>query len=317
MRIAEPAVVPRTGSRHQHKHRNSMKTKTSILSVCGLASALLTLGSPTAPAQEEYQQAEPQARMGQQDQQEWREQQRSTQRQQWQQQPQQEQAWRQQQRPQQQKLQQQQQQQQYTRLIAAIQGLPGNEDVKGTVLFDRESQGARVVAEIGGLRADQQYSIRIHQFGDLGTMDAERVGESFEPGMDAQRQTVGIEQARGQANGMQQRQQAQQQQYQQPQQRQQAQQPLGNLGTVRADNDGNIRVERAVQGLQLTSGENGILGRSVVIHRSDDASRQNPVAAGVIGISQDGLPGAQARQAGQTQKTRTVGQADRDEAYDD
>ncbi|MEX1047994.1 MAG: superoxide dismutase family protein [Akkermansiaceae bacterium] len=180
------------------------------------------------------------------------------------------------------------------------------------------------MAEIGGLRADQQYSIRIHQFGDLGTMDAERVGESFDPGMDAQQQTVGTQQARGQANGMQQRQQAQQQQRQQPQQRQQAQQqrqqaqqPLGNLGTVRADNDGNIRVERTVQGLQLTSGETGILGRSVVIHRTDDATLHNPVAAGVIGISQDGLPGAQARQAGQTQQTRTIGQTDRDDAYDD
>ena len=271
-----------------------MKTNTTILPACGIAGTILTIGISAILAQDSYQPADPQSGSGQQQQeqqQEWRVQQR----------PIQQERWRQQQRQP-----QQQAQQQYTRLIAAIYGLPENKDIRGTVQFDRESQGARVVAQIGGLKPKQTYSIRIHQFGDLGLMDAERVGETFDPGMDTQQQTIGIQQPRGQqANGMQQPPQAEQAQWQQGPQ---AQRPLGDLGTVKADNNGNIRVERSVAQLQLISGELGILGRSVVIHRADDGKRQNPVAAGVIGISQDGLPGGQ---------TRTVGQTDRDDTYDD
>jgi Cu/Zn superoxide dismutase len=339
-----------------------MKTKYSILSACGLASAILTVGLPATFAQDEYELADPpsgstqqgrsfqqqgtasqqqpqeqqwqqqrpqgtqnqqsrqqqqsqgmqdrqdrqqqqawqQDQQGrQQDQQAWQQDQQGRQQDQqaWQQDRQgqqqerqttraEQQTWTQQQRSQQQaqqsqRMQQQAQQQlQYTRLIAAIRGVDNQEDVKGTVQFDRESQGARVVVEIGGLQDEQLYSIRIHQFGDFGSFDGQSVGDSFNPGMDLQQQTIATQQPRTQTGtGI--------------HSRTETRRNLGDLGSVRSDSNGNIRVERTVTGLQLSSGESGILGRSVVVHRADDDTRHNPVGVGVIGISKDGLPGGQ------------------------
>lgn len=299
------------GARHKlEPEKYDMKTRNSILTACGLASAILAAGAPVLLAQDDYQLADPpadttqkvrptqqQAQQAQEDQQEWQ-QQRPQRMQQREARQQDRQEWQQQRRPQQQQMQQQMQQRmqqaqqpRYTRLIAAIHGVGDNENVKGTVQFDRESQGVRITAEIGGLQEEELYSIRIHQFGDLGSEDAQSVGESFSPGMDAQQQTIGTQQPRSQtANGA--------------QETTVPQRGLGDLGSVRSDSDGNIRVEKTVTGFQLTSGESGILGRSVVVHRSDDGNRQNPVGVGVIGISKDGLSGAQTT-------TTTTGQADR------
>lgn len=295
------------------RKKKYMKTRNSILSACGLASALLAVGLPAILAQDDYQLADPPGGATKQD--------RATQ----QQDPQEQQQWQQQERPQRTQQQQARQQDrqewqqerqvtreeqrtsrqdlrpqpQYTRLIAAIRGVSNNENVRGTVQFDRESQGVRVVAEVGGLQGEELYSIRIHQFGDLGSEDAESVGESFTPGMDSQQQTIGTQQPRTQtANGA--------------KTRTAAQASLGDLGVVRSNSDGNIRVERTVRGLQLSSGESGILGRSVVIHRADDGTRQNPVGVGVIGISKDGLPGAQPGQTTTTSQRNTEGYRDSD-----
>lgn len=132
--------------------------------------------------------------------------------------------------------------------------------VSGVVTFIEVSGGVRIVADISGL-APGSHGIHIHQYGDCRSGSGASAGGHFNP--DHQPHGAPDAEARH----------------------------AGDLGNIVADQNGNADLDLVSDKLSL-QGDNGIIGRSAVVHAlEDDFSRQpaggsgERVACGVIGIA--------------------------------
>jgi superoxide dismutase, Cu-Zn family len=114
--------------------------------------------------------------------------------------------------------------------------------VKGEVTFTQSAAGCPVFVEIdiSGLKPNQNHGFHIHEKGDIVTNGCTSTGDHFNPlkavhggPMDKIRH-------------------------------------VGDLGNVKTDADGKVTVKFVDSFLSLTSGENNILGRAVVIHEAED-----------------------------------------------
>lgn len=136
----------------------------------------------------------------------------------------------------------------------------GESGVQGVVAFAKGSEGVRVTATFSNL-APGLHGFHIHEYGDCRTSDGASAGGHFNPN----------NQIHGGPDS--------------------EQRHVGDLGNVQADEKGIARVDFSLKTLSL-SGDEGIIGRSVVLTEHQDDFRTQPtgnagarLACGVIGFA--------------------------------
>ena len=134
------------------------------------------------------------------------------------------------------------------------------------MVFEKEGDGVRVTADVGGFEPNTKHGFHIHKFGDLGSPDASSAGEHFNPN--------GHDHALPDAEVRHE----------------------GDMGNLVADENGHAKLSLLIDKIALGAGKQGILGRAVIIHAGEDDGSQpsgdagDRIAAGIIGISKDALP---------------------------
>ena len=143
--------------------------------------------------------------------------------------------------------------------IAVLQSASGSH-VTGTVTFTKTDDGVRVVADVVGLTPGE-HGFHIHEFGDCSAADATTAGGHFNPGKHPH--AGPDEEMRHE----------------------------GDLGNLTADASGKAHYERTDKKLKF-SGEDSIIGRSVIVHEKVDDLKTQPtgnagarIACGVIGVT--------------------------------
>jgi Cu-Zn family superoxide dismutase len=136
---------------------------------------------------------------------------------------------------------------------------PAFRNVAGEVTFTEIGSGVHIVANVTGLEPNKEFGFHIHEKGDLSAPDLSSAGGHFNPG--------------GMHHGG---------------PSQEGKTHAGDLGNLKSDANGIAKKEIDVPHVSLT-GENNLVGRSVVVHakaddlKSDPAGNSGPrIAAGVI-----------------------------------
>lgn len=129
--------------------------------------------------------------------------------------------------------------------------------VTGTVTFTPSSDGILVIANLKGLTPNAEHGFHVHEKGDCSAPDAMSAGGHFNPS----------DSAHGAAG---------------------ANHHAGDMPNLRADAYGNASYRTLLAGIAL-EGSQGVLGRSVVVHRDPDDYKSQPagnsgprIACGVI-----------------------------------
>ena len=128
----------------------------------------------------------------------------------------------------------------------------------GTVTFTPNGDRVRVLAQISGL-ASGSHGFHIHEKGDCRAPDATSAGGHFNPGSQPHgNPAAGAHHA-------------------------------GDMPMLVADASGHATLDATLSSISLGSGANGIVGRSVVVHKDPDDFKSQPagnsgarVACGVI-----------------------------------
>lgn len=127
--------------------------------------------------------------------------------------------------------------------ICVITPTQGN-TVTGRITFTTEEGGVRIVADLEGLTPGK-HGFHIHEKGDCSAADASSAGGHFNPN--------------GQSHGA----------------------PadvirhLGDMGNIEADESGKAHLDYLDPAMSL-SGENSIIGKSVIVHKDMDDMRTQP-----------------------------------------
>jgi Cu-Zn family superoxide dismutase len=145
--------------------------------------------------------------------------------------------------------------------VAAVNPTKGNA-VHGVVRFTQTADGVRVVADIEGLKPNAKHAFHVHEFGDATGADGKTAGGHYNPdnhphaGPDA------------------------------------AMRHAGDLGNLETDATGTAHYDRVISGISIACGHAPVVGRSVVIHASEDDLSTQPagnagdrIAVGVIGVA--------------------------------
>lgn len=143
---------------------------------------------------------------------------------------------------------------------AELEPTEGNE-AQGVVTFTETPEGVRVVANLRGLPPGR-HGFHVHEFGDCSAPDAESAGGHFNP----------TNQPHGAPSDV--------------------QRHAGDLGNIDAGSDGTAHFEWVDPVMELT-GENSIVGRSVIVHAAPDDLTSQPsgdagarLACGTIRVEQ-------------------------------
>jgi Cu-Zn family superoxide dismutase len=152
-----------------------------------------------------------------------------------------------------------------TMAVAMVEGL-GEHKVKGKVTFTQKGEGVEIKGEFTGLQPGQ-HGFHIHEFGDCSMADGKCAGGHFNP-------TGGKHSSPDDPK-----------------------RHAGDLGNLKADSTGKASFEMVDTMLSL-SGENSVIGRSVIIHAKPDDLKTQPsgdsgdrIGCGVIGIADPKLQG--------------------------
>jgi Cu-Zn family superoxide dismutase len=144
--------------------------------------------------------------------------------------------------------------------ISVIQPTQGNQ-CRGTVRFQKVSDGVQVTADLEGLTPGAKHAIHVHELGDCSSSDAMTAGSHYNP----EDHPHGLPPAENRH--------------------------AGDLGNLQADGSGRAHYELKVTNLSLAGGENPIIGRAVIVHANLDDGGQ-PVGnagarlgCGVIGVA--------------------------------
>ena len=136
---------------------------------------------------------------------------------------------------------------------------PGQDEVRGVVHFTSAANGVKVHAVVTGLEPNTKHGFHIHEKGDLSAPDLASAGSHFNP----------TGHKHGGPEG--------------------AERHGGDLGNLTADASGKATYEATIQGFTLDEGQNGIIGRSVIVHEKPDDLKTDPsgnsgarIAGGVI-----------------------------------
>jgi len=116
--------------------------------------------------------------------------------------------------------------------------------VEGRVVFIREEEGVRIVAEVTGLTPGK-HGFHIHEYGDCSAPDASSAGGHFNP---HGKPHAGPDDPERHA---------------------------GDMGNLEADESGYAAYE-AVNSLIELSGPNSIIGKSVIVHEKEDDLKSQP-----------------------------------------
>jgi Cu-Zn family superoxide dismutase len=146
-----------------------------------------------------------------------------------------------------------------TKAIAVLHPTKGS-NVEGVVTFTKSGDEVKIVADVSGLTPGK-HGFHIHEFGDCSSPDGKAAEGHFNPtnnphaGHDA------------------------------------AQRHEGDMGNIEADSTGKAHLE-LTDNMMTMSGENSIIGRSVIVHEKADDLKTQPtgdaggrVACGVIGVA--------------------------------
>jgi Cu-Zn family superoxide dismutase len=146
-----------------------------------------------------------------------------------------------------------------TKAIAVLHPTKDNK-VEGTVTFTKTGDEMKVVADLTGLTPGK-HGFHVHEFGDCSSPDAKSAGGHFNP-TNAPHAGHDIEMRH-----------------------------VGDLGNIEADASGKAHLELTDKKMTF-SGENSVVGRSVIVHEKADDLKSQPtgdaggrVGCGVIGIA--------------------------------
>lgn len=142
--------------------------------------------------------------------------------------------------------------------IAVLHPTAGSK-VSGTVTFTEVADGVQVQAEITGLTPGN-HGFHVHEFGDCSAGDASSAGSHFNP---TNKPHAGPDDT---------------------------ERHVGDMGNVEADASGKAKLEYLDHQISLTSDQQSVVGRSVVVHAKADDLKTQPsgdsgarIACGVIG----------------------------------
>ena len=119
-------------------------------------------------------------------------------------------------------------------------------NVKGTVNFVWQGHDVLVTGNFSGLKPNSEHGFHVHEKGDCSAPDATSAGGHFNPdtkvhGMPGS----GANHA-------------------------------GDMPNIKADANGNATYSAKLSGFAVNTGSNGIVGRSVVVHRDPDDYKSQP-----------------------------------------
>ncbi len=142
-------------------------------------------------------------------------------------------------------------------------------NVRGTVVFTQEANGVRVRVELNGVQPNSKHGIHLHQKDDLSSADLKSAGDHFNPAGKHHGGLMGDEHH------------------------------AGDLGNITADGSGHATLDTVVRGLSLDGPDNGVVGKSVIIHAGEDDLKTDPsgnsgdrIAGGAIRAGESNLRGS-------------------------
>ena len=145
-----------------------------------------------------------------------------------------------------------------SKAVCVMHSTQGN-NVTGTVVFTKTDGGVKIVADLQGLTKGK-HGFHIHECGDCSAPDGTSAGGHFNPAS----KSHGAPMDMGRH--------------------------AGDMGNIEADDNGKAHLEY-VDPMMSLAGEHSIIGRSVIVHKSEDDLKTQPtgnagarVACGVIGI---------------------------------
>jgi superoxide dismutase, Cu-Zn family len=148
--------------------------------------------------------------------------------------------------------------------VAVVHATAGNK-VSGKVQFSETAEGkVKVVADLEGLKPNQQHGFHIHQFGDCTATDGASAGGHYNPASSAHALPPTTPRH------------------------------AGDLGNVQADASGKAHYETTIDVISIASGQHPILGRAVIVHEKTDSGAQptgdagGRLGCGVIGVANTG-----------------------------
>ena len=143
--------------------------------------------------------------------------------------------------------------------ICILYPTQGN-NASGTITFTKTENGIKVVAELQGL-SKGKHGFHIHEFGDCSSPDGTSAGGHFNP--EGKQHGAPMDMMRHE----------------------------GDMGNIEADDTGKAHLEYIDKMLSF-DGVQSILGRSVILHKSEDDLKTQPtgnagarIACGVIGVA--------------------------------
>jgi Cu-Zn family superoxide dismutase len=129
--------------------------------------------------------------------------------------------------------------------IATMESRSGSM-TKGTVNFVWQGQDVLVTANFSGLKPNTDHGFHVHEKGDCSSADAVSAGGHFNPD--------------GKSHGM-------------PGSRANH---VGDMPNIKSDVSGNATYSAKLSGFAINNDANGVLGRSVVVHRDPDDYKSQP-----------------------------------------
>ena len=146
-----------------------------------------------------------------------------------------------------------------TEAIAVLTPTEGN-GVAGTVKFEQTGSMVKAIANLSGLEPDSVHAWHIHEYGDLSSADGTATGGHYNP-EDNPHALPPI-----------------------------ADRHAGDFGNLKADANGKVQKELAVDNITINGVKNPILGRGFIVHAQEDDGSQPTgdagarIAQGVIGV---------------------------------
>ena len=167
-------------------------------------------------------------------------------------------------------------QKEINKLVARILPTEGN-NVRGVVIFTKEQDGVKMEAHLRGLKPNSLHGIHIHQYGDARSSDGSSAGGHYNPGQkqhalppqDQESDLLPEEAKQKTGEG------GEQQDKIISEQRH-----SGDMGNIKADEQGNATKTITLHGISLHGEEHPIIGRAVVVHGNPDIGVEPSGSAG-------------------------------------
>ena len=129
--------------------------------------------------------------------------------------------------------------------VAQLQPTKGN-STAGTVTFTQQGERVRVVADIRGLRPNQEHGFHVHEAGDCSSGDGMSTKGHFNP--------HGKPHAHFSS----------------------ADRHAGDLPALRADASGNARLDTTLDIITVNPGPASVVGRGLIVHAAPDDYKTQP-----------------------------------------